>query len=166
MGDKGFGPAGPLHGDLPLPADARLHGVGEGGLAEGFAAAAAGGVLHPGHAPLGGGGEEGHLAGGQLPDGQQPAGEVGVRLPGHRGVDQEEGLPPGIDHLKRQLHRYRAFRGRPGPERPGKPHRIWHYCSIKPLWGKALSGIPTKSSDKNLRNLYKLGVFNRGRIMI
>ena len=137
LGGEGLRPPVPLHRHLALPADLPGHGEGEGGLAEDLPAADGGGRLHPHHAPLGGGGEEGHLAGGQLPDGQQPAGEVGVRLPGHGGVDQEEGLPGGVDQLKGQVHGIPSFLACPwAVEAPGRPGKICHDCSTNPSVGK------------------------------
>ena len=137
LGGEGLRPPVPLHRHLALPADLPGHGEGEGGLAEDLPAAEGGGRLHPHHAPLGGGGEEGHLAGGQLPDGQQPAGEVGVRPPGHGGVDQEEGLPGGVDQLKGQVHGIPSFLACPwAVEPPGRPGKICHDCSTNPSVGK------------------------------
>ena len=63
LGGEGLRPPVPLHRHLALPADLPATAKAKAAWRRTSPAADGGGRLHLHHAPLGGGGEEGHLAG-------------------------------------------------------------------------------------------------------
>ena len=146
---QGFVAAADLHRELPGPADALVRRVEQPCAAQSVAAELPAHHLQADAPRPLWRHEKAHLLGLQLPDGQQPSGQVLVLLPGDRGAHQQGQVPRRVGQLEGEFHGRRLF----------SFSNSISILSQNPPPVKPQRGFCPRGPGEDSQILYKLGVF-------